>query len=97
MIVVRLIKPGGSWFKSSMDVYGSSYDVALDFSDLGTVVENVLADKNEMRRRQKVRFEAVKPFMRGYNNALDEQRVVGTMKSLLQNFNTIITSNIVIF
>ena len=79
------MKPGGSWFKAAMDVYSSSYDVSLDFSDLGDVVDNVLHDAVEIKKRQRARFDAVKPFMHGYQSALAEDGVVATMRGLFQN------------
>ena len=57
----------------------------MDFSDLRDVVTHLLKNPQEMEMRQQVRFNAVKPFMNGYEAALNEETVFQTFETLVHS------------
>ena len=46
-----LIKPGASWFKTTIPIYEHAVDVRSDFSDLEETVGDLLADPEALQRR----------------------------------------------
>ena len=46
-----LIKPGSSWFKTTIPIYENAVEVRTDFSDLEQIVGDLLSNPDELQKR----------------------------------------------